>query len=520
MTGYGVLLRSFLRRDWWQVLAWTVGITILYWSQAVSVDGLYKTQAELDKVAATLVDNSAFIALAGPTRALNTIGGQVFWQASAFGAVLIALMAMFLVGRHTRAEEESSRGELVRSQPVGRYAQVAAAATLAGGACLVVGIVLTVALATYPLAVADSIATGLGLTLVGWTFTGVALLAAQLVGSTRAAYGMTGAAIGVAYGLRAIGDVAGSGLSWLSPIGWYQAMYPFSGLRWWPAGLLVAATALNTAVACAVLVRRDYGAGLLADRPGPARGRLGCGLALAWRLQRSAIVWWAAGLLLGGLAFGSIGNDVGALIGDSATTREVFVGSGDVVDGFYATALLMMALLATGFAISSALRPRGEEDDGTLELLLSTGLSRARWLAGHVVLTGVGAVVVLAAGGLGIGVGYSLATGSWDHSMRFSLPVLEYVAPVFLCAAVAWLLLALVPRAAALAWAVLAWAFVVMMFGPLWSIPDALQRLSPFDALASAPAEPVAALPILTVAVVAAAVTAAAFGAFRRRDIG
>ena len=32
--------------------------------------------------------NAAFIAMAGPARALNTIGGQVTWQASAFGAIV------------------------------------------------------------------------------------------------------------------------------------------------------------------------------------------------------------------------------------------------------------------------------------------------------------------------------------------------------------------------------------------------------------------------------------------------
>ena len=45
-------------------------------------------------------------------RALNTIGGQVTWQATAFGAIVAGLMSMFLVGRHTRAEEESGRDEL------------------------------------------------------------------------------------------------------------------------------------------------------------------------------------------------------------------------------------------------------------------------------------------------------------------------------------------------------------------------------------------------------------------------
>ena len=48
----------------------------------VSVDGLYTTQAEFDKAAASMEDNAAFIAMAGPARALNTTGGQVAWQST------------------------------------------------------------------------------------------------------------------------------------------------------------------------------------------------------------------------------------------------------------------------------------------------------------------------------------------------------------------------------------------------------------------------------------------------------
>ena len=60
--------------------------------------------------------------------------------------------------------------------------------------------------------------------------------------------------IGVSYGLRAIGDVSGGGLSWLSPIGWYQAMHAYSGERWWPVVLLVVLGALTTAAAYLVFV--------------------------------------------------------------------------------------------------------------------------------------------------------------------------------------------------------------------------------------------------------------------------
>jgi ABC-2 type transport system permease protein len=48
-------------------------------------------------------------------------------------------MSIFLVNRHTRAEEESERAELVRSNVVGRHAPAAAA--VIGGANIVVGLV-------------------------------------------------------------------------------------------------------------------------------------------------------------------------------------------------------------------------------------------------------------------------------------------------------------------------------------------------------------------------------------------
>ena len=66
--------------------------------------------------------------------------------------------------------------------------------------------------------------------------------------------------IGASYALRAVGDVSAPVLTWLSPIGWYQGMHAFSGVRWWPALLLLGATALALLAAALLLQRRDIGA--------------------------------------------------------------------------------------------------------------------------------------------------------------------------------------------------------------------------------------------------------------------
>ncbi len=268
MTGAGLLLRAFLRRDRWMIFWWVLAGVLLYWSQAISVAGLYATQEEFDRAAELMGSNPALIAMAGPDRALNTVGGQVAWQSTAFGAILAGLMSMFLAGRHTRAEEESGRDELLRAGVVGRRATTTATVgvLLVANALLAAGIAAS--LVTVPLAAADSVALGVGVALCGLLFGGVALVAAQLTASTRTAYAMTGAVIAAAYALRAVGDLGRPTLTWMSPIGWYQQMYAFSGLRWWPALPLLLAGVLALVGAYAVLDRRDWGAGVLATRPG------------------------------------------------------------------------------------------------------------------------------------------------------------------------------------------------------------------------------------------------------------
>lgn len=521
MTGTEVFLRTFLRRDRWMLMWWIAGGVLLYYSQAPSADGLYRTQAEFDRAAASMEDNVAFIAMTGPARALNTIGGQVAWQAMAIGAIVAGLMSMFIIGRHTRAEEESGRDELVRSAAVGRHAPIMAAAVVAALANVAMGGLITLSLLAYGLDPEGCLSIGVALTLTGFTFTGVALVAAQLTDGTRAMYGITGAVIAVSYALRAVGDVAQNGLSWVSPIGWGQAMYPFSGERWWPAALPVAATIALVGAVLVLFDRRDIGSGLWPSRPGPqraGRGLLGP-MGLAWHLQRGSIIGWTVGIFLLGVSYGSIGDDVEELMGSSELTEQMLRPGSNVTDSFYAFAVVIIAVIASGFTISSALRPLGEEDAGRVETLLATAQPRRDWLLGHVAMTVLGSVTTLLVGALGLGLGYAMVTGDDEAIARYLVPMLSYLAPVLLLGALARLLHGAVPRLAFLAWVSLAFCFVVMFFGELLRFPAAVVDVSPFSHLALAPAEDVGWLPVVVVGVVALAFSAAGQLAFRRRDV-
>ena len=313
MTGTLLLLRANLRRDRWLMLWWSVAAALLYYSQAVSVDGLYETQAEFDKAAASMEGNAAFIAMAGPARALNTTGGQVTWQATAFGAIVAGLMTMLIIGRHTRAEEETGRDELVRATAIDRAAPMTAALGTALVANLLLGGLVALSLWTYPLAGRRLAgARGSASRCAGCSSGAVTLLAAQVTSTVRATYGLTGAAIGAAYALRAVGDVGDGTLS----LALADRLVPGDARLLRPAVVAGPAARRRRGVvvvraAYAVFDRRDIGSGVLAGaaRPGAGRSRRGS-LALAWRLQRGQVLGWSAGLLFVGLAYGSIGDSV------------------------------------------------------------------------------------------------------------------------------------------------------------------------------------------------------------------
>lgn len=519
VQGTGTMLRFFVRRDRLMVLWWTLGGVLLYVSQAVSVDGLYSTQAEFTAAARSMEANVGFIAMTGPPRVLDTVGGQVAWQSSAFGAVLAGLMSMFLVGRHTRAEEEAGREELVRAGAVGRFSTVAATVAVVALANGVLGGAIALGLVAYGLPAAGSVSLGLAAALAGLVFAAVALVAVQAVEGTRAAYGITGAAIGLAYVLRAAGDVAENGLSWASPIGWGQAMRAYAGEVWWPAVLSVVSVALLAVLATVLFDRRDVGAGVWATRRGPDRSDLGAG-ALSWRLQRGTLLGWAVGMFLVGASYGSIGEDVESVLGNSDLSEVLLAqGAASVTDAFYGTAMLMIAVITAAYAVSSALRPRGEELAGRVEPLLSSALPRLRWALGHTAVTVLGVVVVLLLGGLGAGLVLGTAMGDPGQVGRLTAAAVGYTPAVLVVSAVARLGYGIAPRLGSVGWLALLFCVVVMLFGELWQLPGWVANLSPFTTVATMPVESFAWGPALAVGAVALGLSATGHWALLRRDV-
>ncbi|MFI5889623.1 ABC transporter permease [Actinoplanes sp. NPDC051513] len=524
MTGTGRLLRFLLRRERIGLPFWLLGATLLVLVQSGQSQNLYGTAEALQRLRQTIGANNAVIAMSGPTGLLASIGGEIVFEIFAFVSIVVALMSMFLVGRNTRADEESGRAELIRSARVGRHAPLAAALALAGTADVVVGLLVFAVAAGTGLPVAGSVLFGAGIAAVGLVFAALTAVAAQVFESTRAVYGAVAFLLGAAFALRAAGDVGNGALSWASPIGWGQRIFPYAGDRWWPLLLSVSVAALLGAAAVALLGRRDFGAGLVPPRPGrpSASALLRNSYALAWRLQRGALIGWAAGLALLGVAYGSIGDSIAQYVRDNPEIAQFLPGGADdVVNSYLALTTGLSALLAAAYGVTSVLRVRAEETAGRPEVVLATPTSRRTWLASHVSVALTGTAITLIAFGLGEGIAYGSTVSDAGQVPRLIGVALAYLPAVWLVIAVTVLAVGWLPRpAAAVAWVVVAYCAVVALFADSFDLPGWSRRASPFVHTPRVPLDNLAVTPLLVLLALAAALLTAGYAGLRRRDIG
>ena len=530
LTGTGGLMRLILRRDRILMPLWVVLLGVLPVAYVSSYRQLFPDAASRQHYADASAANSGFTALYGPLNG-SSIGALVTWRGG-FIPVVIGLVALLTVIRHTRTEEESGRRELVGSTVVGRHAGLAAALLTTLVASLVMGAILALAMVGQHLPAAGSVALGAQFATAGWVFAGVGAVAAQLTSGAGSARGLAIVGLGVAYVLRVVGDLsAQSGgplgwLSWLSPIGWAHRIRPYSGERWWVLLLVVALTAALALAAVTLSARRDVGTGLLPARLGPAAGAPGLRspLALAWRLHRGLLAAWLACFAVLGVVFGGVAKSIGDVVGDSQAMKDVFArlgGASALIDAYLATVMGLLGLIAAGYAIQATLRLRTEEANLRAEPVLASAVGRLSWAASHLVFSLLGPAAALAAAGLTTGLVHGLNTGEVGREVPRALGAAMVQLPaVFVLAGFAVALFGLVPRlSVAGAWGALTVCVLVSLIGGALQLSHWLLDVSPFTHTPKVPGGTLSATPLVILAVIAVALGVLGLAGLRRRDI-
>src|SRR5699024_9072072 len=120
-AGTWTLLASMLRRDRSWLPAWVLGLTALvaYFGNALCQ---FLDEESLASFAA-LAANPLMALIGGPGYGFDeiTVGRFLVGLYGAYLMIGAALMNIMTVSRHTRAEEQTGRAELIRANVVGRH---------------------------------------------------------------------------------------------------------------------------------------------------------------------------------------------------------------------------------------------------------------------------------------------------------------------------------------------------------------------------------------------------------------
>ncbi|WP_018353169.1 ABC transporter permease [Longispora albida] len=520
MTGTGLLIRLIVRRERWILPLWTALLVLMTAGQAKRYASTFPDPGSLAAFAAQMADNRALLAFAGRIYEPSA-GGLVAWRIGDTIYTLIGLMAILTVVRHTRAEEDSGRADLVGAGIVGRYAPLAASLTVSTAASIVTG--LLTALGTMSIGAGGAFAFGLGIAVAGTFFGAVAAVAAQLTSDARSAIGLASAVLGLGYLLRFGADASGAEwLKWLSPQGWSHLIRPFADTNPAPALLGLVLAAACCALAGWLRGRRDLGLGLIPQRLGPAANPALTGpFALAWRQQRGLLGGWTAAFAIAGLFFGALATSIPGMTSGGPAAQEFFrrFAEGDnasMTDAYLWLTALSLGYVAALYPMLAVLRLRAEESNGLTELLLATPMTRVRMAGAQFAVAAAGTVVVLLAAGVTMG---AAAGDMW----RVLGAVLLQAPAVLLIGSVSALAFGLLPRAAAgISWAVF---FFVNLFGevlgPIMKIDYWIANLVvPFHHLPKVlSGGQWAAGPVLAMTTITLAIGCAALAAYRRRDV-
>lgn len=521
-AGTAALLRLALRLDRVRLPVWILLLAVMPAATAAQYRDLYPTDADIQNVSGVLA-NPALAAVNGPLFSV-TLGGLTAWKIGATEFVLVSLMSLLTVVRHTRAEEESGRLELVGSTATGRYAPLTAALLTASGAGAAAGVLATAALVAAGLPVPGAIAFGLATTTVGLVFAATAAVAAQLVGSARSATGIAAGALGAAYLLRSLGDTGPTWVNALSPVGWAVHTRAFAGERWWLPGLALGVALGLTRVAYALVERRDLGASLVPERPAPDTGPVRGPFALAWRLQRGVLAGWVVAMVFTGAVLGGSANGLADSFDANQKLADLLArlgGDAGLTDAYLATVFGVVGLTIAAYTVQATLRLHTEEATRRVEPLLATPVGRVQWASSHLAFAALGTPLLLAVAGLAGGLTYGVETGDVGGQVpRLLEAALVQTPAAWVLAGFGAALFGLAPRLSVLTWGGLIACVVLLEAGAVLGLDQWVIDVSPFAHVPKLPGEALRTAPLLWLTAVAAALTAAGLAAFRRRDVG
>jgi ABC-2 type transport system permease protein len=532
------------------VIGWGIGMGLVIVSPMASVATLISTPQQREALAALAAQ---FAWNADPVAA-DTVGGYATFKIGIF-IFLICVWPLLAASRMLRGEEDRGSLDVLLSMPRSRSRVALEKVAAMWTALLLIGVIAGVIANLGGLAFKAEFAFGggllfgLDLTLICMVIGGLALLISQFTHERGPAAGATGGLLVLLIVLDMVHRVVPNTewLSRLSPIYYYnlsKPLIPSYGTSIGGMLVLVVLAIVLTGAGVWLFVRRDAGdvvkvpgVSRFLSRPAPGSRALpardwSLGSVYARSLGMIAwpTFWWT--LMIAGFAgwmvvvveqmvsrlndlFNSGSSSLAVQIlrnigGGGAQLNELFLGA-----MFEILPVLLMA-----FAVTQVNRWSSDEDDGRLEIVLSTPQARVSVLLGRFAALATATVLV---GMVTLGAAWiaSAVAGVELRSANLAEATLGMVPLGLLIAAIGYLGSGWLRTAAdtgLLSFLLAGW-FLISFVGPDLKWPDATLRLSPFYYYGTPLLHGLEFANLALVVAVGAVALAAATLRFARKDI-
>jgi len=518
-----------LRRERVISVIWIVLLVAIIAGLAAPMDNVIEPEARA--VLGITMENPAMVGMMGPVYGLDnyTLGALYSNMMLLFSAMAVAIMNIFLVVRHTRADEELGRYEVLRSLPVGRMANLGATMIFAVDINILISVLTGLGLyllGDYSMTLGGSMLYGAVMGVTGLVFAAITALFAQLFPTSRSTTSYAFLAMGIFYMMRAAGDINAEWLSLISPLGLVLRAQVYVGNYIWPILILLVVAAAITAVAFRLNSIRDIDQGFIPQKPGrpEAKKSLLSPLGLSKRLVLGSVIAWVIVMFALGASYGSILGDIDDFVANNEF-YQVLLGDSDDFSTtvlFAAMQNAMMALVALIPLVMVILRARGEEKEGRTEAVLAAAVKRNTYLASFAGIAFAASIFMQLANTIGL---YLAALSVLPDPGELPLGMLLQANMVYLPAlwaimGLAAFLLGALPKATAAIWAYFGFTFLMVFIGRLPDVlPGWINHLSPFHYIPELPVDNMSWPAMIVLTIIAACLTAAGFFFYGRRDI-
>jgi ABC-2 type transport system permease protein len=536
------LVRFMLRRERVVATIWIVILVAFSVILAPGLDGMFPDDAARQDIMA-IYDNPVMVSMMGPIYG-DTTGAMYASMMLLWYLIAVGVMNIFIAVRHTRADEEQWRAEVIRSLPVGRLAGIHATmlTALIINALLALFTGLGMAITQTPtMDFAGCMLYGAVSGAVGLAFAAIALVFCQLSQSSSGALGLSFAALGGAYMLRAAGDIGNEVLSLISPLGLPLRSMIFVENRILPLIALLSATVAIAALAYKLNSVRDLGQGFIAARPGrsEAKKSLLSPFGLSMRLCKKMLIIWLIVMFCAGASYGTVLGDIGSYVSNMPQYLEIVGLPAEVIEAVsdeqmeelteeYADMIVeyfgvfitgMMTLIGLIPVLMIGLRLRNEEKEGRIEHVISRSVSKAKYLFGYVIIAFVLSILVQFMTAVGL---YAVASTAEKNPFVLADLITAYLSQLpamWVMLGVAVLLTGLLPKLTGAAWGYYGLVCFLVFMGNLEVFPAWFAKLSPLYHIPKAPQEELAIMPLAILTIISVLFTATGLISYKNRDM-